>query len=140
MSRDKEMGNPDYLVNPRTGDSKPFSFKNAALKGASIKMEYEDDPKFKDAQDLYANCMVYATAYTETMLTRAKAEDPEVFAVKGMSKHEMQTHLVNNMCLPYSKFKAKMFRETTARINEKNYLNDDIRRLYNGGDKFHPYF
>tara|TARA_B110000305_G_C18868612_1_gene372078 strand:+ start:161 stop:319 length:159 start_codon:yes stop_codon:yes gene_type:complete len=52
-------------------------------------MEYEADPKFKDAQDIYANCMVYATAYTETMLTRAKAEDPEVFAVKGMSKDEM---------------------------------------------------
>ena len=74
------------------------------------------------------------------MLSRAKAEDPEVFAVKDMSKDEMQTHLVNNICLPYSKFKVKMFKETTAGIHEKNYLNDEIRRLFNGGDKFHPYF
>ena len=43
------------------------------------------------------------------------------------------------MCLPYAKLHSKLFRETTAKITEKNYLNDDIRRLYNDGDKFHPY-
>ena len=48
--------------------------------------------------------------------------------------------MVNNMCLPYSKLQAKVFRETTAKISEKNYVNDDIRRLYSGnGGKFHPY-
>ena len=140
MSRDKEMGDATYLMNKRDGDTKPFSFRNDMLKPKSTRMLYEEDPKFNDAQALYANCTVYALAYTETMLTRAKVEDPEIFAVKGMSKEEMQTHLVNNMCLPYSKFKAKMFRETTAKIHEKNYLNDEIRRLYNDGDKFHPYF
>ena len=43
------------------------------------------------------------------------------------------------MCLPYTKLSANVFRNTTADINEKRYLKDDIRRLYNGGDKFHPY-
>ena len=83
---------------------------------------------------------MYATAYTETMLTRAKAEEPEIFAIKGMSKQEMQVNMVNNMCLPYKKLQNRAFRDTTAKINEKAYLNDDIRRLSNGGDKFHPYF
>ena len=73
------------------------------------------------------------------MLTRAKLEDPEVFAMKGMSKAEMQTHLIHNMCLPYKQMHAKVFRDTTAKFTEKNYLNDEIRRLYNDGDKFHPY-
>jgi len=32
---------------------------------------------------------MWAASYTETMLTRVKAEDPEYFAVKGMNKAEM---------------------------------------------------
>ena len=44
------------------------------------------------------------------------------------------------MCLPYKKLQVRAFRDTTAKITEKNYLNDEIRRAYNGGDKFHPYF
>ena len=51
----------------------------------------------------------------------------------------MQTLMVNNMCLEYQKLHSKVFRETSASIKEKNYLNDDIRRLYAGGQKFHPY-
>ena len=74
------------------------------------------------------------------MLARAKAEEPDIFAVKGMGKSEMQAHLVHNMCLPYAKVNAKMFRERTAKLTEDAYLKDDIRRLHNGGDKFHPYF
>tara|TARA_B110000285_G_C14767893_1_gene442630 strand:+ start:371 stop:595 length:225 start_codon:yes stop_codon:yes gene_type:complete len=73
------------------------------------------------------------------MLTRAQVEDPEIFAKKGMSKNEMQSLMVNNMCLEYSKLHSKVFRETAASIKEKNYLNDDIRKLYAGGQKFHPY-
>ena len=103
-------------------------------------MAYDSFGEYKDASTLHKACVVYATAYTETMLTRAKAEDPEIFALRGMSKAEMQAHLTHNMCLPYAKVHSKVFRETTAKINEKTYLNDDIRRLYNGGDKFHPYF
>ena len=74
------------------------------------------------------------------MLTRAKLEEPEFFAMKNMSKEEMQQIMIHNMCLPYAKYQAKAFRDTTAKINENHYLKDEIRRLYNGGDKFHPYF
>ena len=100
---------------------------------------YDAHKDFKDANELHTKCLVYATAYTETMLTRAQVEDPEIFAMKGMNKSEMQQNMVHNMCLPYTKLQSKMFRETTAKINEKHYLDDDIRKLYNGGDKFHPY-
>ena len=43
---------------------------------------------------------MYASSYTEAMLTRAKAEEPDLFAMRGMQKEEMQSHLINNMCLP----------------------------------------
>lgn len=63
-------------------------------------------------------------AYTEVMLVRAKAEDPEIFAKKGMSKAELQTHMVHNMCLKYHKIHAKMFRDRTAAIYDEIYLKD----------------
>ena len=140
VNTDKQPAKTDYLLQPRDSESKPFSFTNGQLAGKSQKMAYDSFGEYKDASTLHKACVVYATAYTETMLTRAKAEDPEIFALRGMSKAEMQAHLTHNMCLPYAKVHSKVFRETTAKINEKTYLNDDIRRLYNGGDKFHPYF
>ena len=56
MSRDKEMGDATYLMNNRDGETKPFSFRNETLKPKSTRMLYEEDPKFNDAQALYANC------------------------------------------------------------------------------------
>ena len=140
MTTDKSTEKTDYLLQLRDSESKPFSFNNSILGGKSQKMAYDAYQDYSDASTLHQACVVYATAYTETMLTRAKAEDPEIFAMRGMSKEEMQAHLTHNMCLPYAKVHSKVFRETTAKITEKNYLNDEIRRLYNGGDKFHPYF
>ena len=63
---------------------------------------------------VHDRCLTFATAYTETMLQRALVEDPELFAVKGMNKAEMQVYMVHNMCLPYAKLHAKVFRNTTA--------------------------
>ena len=110
------------------------------MKGKSTQDLYKQYPDYIESSTLHTACITYATAYTETMLTRAVVDDPEIFAMRGMSKQEMQAHLVNNMCLQYSKLNARVFRDTTAKIDDKNYLNDDIRKLYNGGDKFHPYF
>ena len=139
MSTDKAPEASNYLVQDRHSRTKAFSYDNSHLGGRTQLDTYNSYKDYKDVSTLHKTCILYATAYTETMLTRAKAEDPDIFAMKGMSKSEMQTHLAHNMCLPYSKLHSKVFRETTAKIHEKNYLNDDIRRLYNDGDKFHPY-
>ena len=136
---DKEQGNSDYLKQPRDPGSKYFSFDQEQLAGKSMQEKYKEDVNFRAAHELHKKCTVYALAYTEVMLNRAKAEDPEIFAKKGMSKSEMQAHMVHNMCLNYSKVQAKMFRERTASIYDEQYLKDNIRRLNNGGDKFHPY-
>ena len=83
--------------------------------------------------------MIYATAYNHTMLKRLEKEKPEFYEENELDKGELVAHLTNNMCLPYAKYKSKMFRERTSAIKEKQHLHEDIRRLYNGGDRFHPY-
>jgi hypothetical protein len=82
---------------------------------------------------------MYATAYSQIVIRRLVAEQPEFLEENGVSKNEIITHLTNNMCYPYTKYKSRMFRERTAEIKAEEHLKDDIRRLYNGGDKFHPY-
>ena len=56
-----------------------------------------------------------------------------------MSRGEFVAHLQNNICLGVSKYKHSVFKETSAQISEDGFTNDKIRRLVNGGDKFHPY-
>lgn len=84
-------------------------------------------------------CMLYATAFNETMLKRLEKEKPEFYEENGIDKRELVAHLTNNMCLAQTKFKSKVFRDTTAKLKEKEHLQDQIRRLNNGGDRFHPY-
>ena len=55
---------------------------------------YEANKEYKEIKDLHKQCEFYAMAYTEVMLNRAKADDPEIFAMRGMCKEEMQTYLV----------------------------------------------
>jgi hypothetical protein len=88
---------------------------------------------------MYTMCKLYARAYNEIMLKRLEAEQADFYTENNIDKHELVAHLSNNMCLQYSKYKAKVFRDRNAEILEEQHLNDTIRRLYNGGDKFHPY-
>ncbi len=85
-------------------------------------------------------CMMYATAYNETMLKRMEKEKAEFFEENSINKRELVAHLTNNMCLPYTKYKNTVFRDTLAQIKSKEHLTEQIRRLANGGDRFHPYF
>ena len=38
-----------------------------------------------------------------------------------------------------NKYRAAVVKQTSAQIYEDGYMNDKVRRLVNGGDKFHPY-
>ena len=87
---DKEETNTNYLMQERPPVSKPFSMDMSMVGGKSQKEDFDKSPAFKTTDGLFKKCLIYAAAYTETMLTRAKVEDPEIFAVKGMSKSEMQ--------------------------------------------------
>ena len=83
--------------------------------------------------------MIYATAYSMTVLKRLIAEKPEFLEEAGATQDEMITHLSNNMCLPYQKYSSRMFRERTVELKEEDFLRSSIKKLYNHGDKFHPY-
>ena len=85
-------------------------------------------------------CIMYAQSYSLVMLRRLKAEKEDFFEEAGVTENEMVAHLTNNMCLPYSKLKSQAYRSATAQIKDKAHIKDEIRRLYNDGDQFHPYF
>ena len=126
-------------MDSRPANTKPFALTSDLLDGASRTELYDKDPQWKEAKQLHTMCTMYASAYNETMLKRLEKEKPEFFEENNINKQEMIAHLTNNMCLPYTKFKGKVFRDTTARLKEKEHLQEQIRRLSNGGDRFHPY-
>ena len=97
------------------------------------------NPYHETAETVYNNCMIYARSYTETMLHRVLEEEPDFFEEKPISKQEFMAHLQNNLCIGASKYRSFTMKDTSAKVTEQYYLNDKIRRLTNGGDKFHPY-
>ncbi len=128
-----------YLLNERTPEDKAFTLNQAEMTGRTARETYHSYTDFKVADDQYRHCFEHATAFTNTLLTRVENEEPEIFQSRGIDRGAMHIKLIKNMCLNEGQMRARVMRETTARINEKRYLNDDIRRLSNDGNKFHPY-
>jgi len=119
--------------------SKHFALDNDAVKGPYKVDEYKQYPEFKDAHFINQNCALLATSFNELMVLRLLKEKPDYLEEHNISKAELVTHLTNNMCLREQKYFSKVFRDTTAQLRSKRYLNDEMRRLSNGGDRFHPY-
>ena len=78
-----------YLKQNRTSDTKPFSIHKDQLVGDSKIQQYENSADYRDVKGMYDSCLQYANSYTKIMLNRAAVEDPEIFAVKGISREEM---------------------------------------------------
>ena len=108
----------------RPANTKPFALTPDNLDGASRAELYDTDKEFKQAKEMHSMCMIYATAYNETMLKRLEKEKPEFYEENNLSRGELVAHLTNNMCLTYTKYKSKVFRDTTARLKEKEHLNE----------------
>ena len=123
----------------RPANTKPFAVTPDYLNGSSVVEAYDKSQDWQQAKELHTMCTMYATAYNSTMLKRLEKEKPDFFAENNIEKAEMIVHLTNNMCLPYTKYKSRVFRSTTANLKEGEHLKDQIRRLSNGGDRFHPY-
>ena len=100
---------------------------------------YDQYHMYKEIKQLHNQCLLYANAYSATLLKRLEGERPEFFEENGITRESLCTQLSHNICLPYTKLRGKAFRDTTVKIKEKAHLQDQIRRLSNGGDKFHPY-
>ena len=124
----------------RAATQKPFNTPYDAMAGATNKeLLKKANPAYEEARKVYDNCMMYAYSYTQTMLNRVLEEEPDFFEDKEISRPEFVAHLQNNLCLGASKYHSFVMKDTQAKLTENYFLNDKIRRLTNGGDKFHPY-
>lgn len=112
------------MTSERPSNTKPFAVSPDYLDGASQVELYDSNEDFKNAKQMHNMCMLYATAYNETMLKRLEKEKPEFYEENNISKPELVAHLTNNMCLAYTKYKSKVFRDTTAALKEKEHLNE----------------
>ncbi len=107
----------------RPPNTKPFALTSDDVEGASLMELYDKNTNFKQAKELHNMCMLYATAFNETMLKRLEKEKPEFYEENNISSRgELVAHLTNNMCLQYTKYKSKVFRDTTAQLKEKEHL------------------
>ena len=123
----------------RPANTKAFAIDTELLAGRTVAETYNAYPDFEQSIQMQRMCTMYANAYSETMVTRLLQEQPDFFEDKPWSKAGFITHLSNNVCLPLAKSHSVVFRDTTAKIIEKRHTTDVIRRLNNGGDRFHPY-
>ena len=102
-------------------------------------LRYAQIPDYVAARRTYQLCENAASVYATYMADRLEAEEPEVFAEKGYSKKQVVNQIVQNICLAEKKVFAKVTIDANAEVNEENDLKSYARRLYNGGDRFHPY-
>ena len=61
----------EYLEQERSSDTKTFSVNNNLVNTKSAEMLYRQYPDYVESNQLHKACIVYAAAYSETMLTRA---------------------------------------------------------------------
>ena len=123
----------------RQPHEKAFAMNSSDLQGQKFKLAYGKNKGFMAAEEDFRRGMLYAQAYTTTMMNRLNNEEPEYFDDKNISKDEFTVHLMSNLCLEQRKNKNAAFAEATAQMIEESHLKDRIRRLNNGGDRFHPY-
>jgi len=123
----------------RPSDTKYFALSPDYIDGASRIETLNANDEYKAAKQIHTMCQIYAAAYNETMLLRLEKEKPEFFEENNISKKELVVHLTNNMCLKENKYHSLAYRNAMVGIKEKQHLNEEIRRLSNDGDRFHPY-
>ena len=108
----------------RPANTKYFALTPDDLDGASRAELYDSNPDFEQAKEMHTMCMIYATSYNNIMLKRIESEQPEFFEENNLDKDEFVAHLNNNMCLAFTKYKNKVFRDTTVKLKEKEHLSD----------------
>ena len=113
------------MAENRPGNTKYFSVPMENLDGFSKKEKYAKYDNFKAIKEMKHMCMTYAAAYADTMLARLDQEQPEYFQdPENKSRPELTLDIATNMCLKVSKYHSRVFRDTHAKVIEKDYLND----------------
>ena len=129
----------DFRKTIRGPTEKAFSIPLALMTGESNVQKFRKYQDFSEAEDLARTCQMYAAAYTSTMLMRIKKEEPDYFEANGINEMEIKNKIQHNLCLDVNQYRSKVFQKTYVNIIDEAHVTDEIRRIYNGGMKFHPY-
>ena len=98
----------------RQPHEKTFALRSSDLQGQKFKLSYNKNKSFLAAEEDFKRCMLYAQAYTATMMNRLNNEEPDYFEDKPVSKDEFAVHLMSNLCLEQRKQKNAAFADATA--------------------------
>ena len=126
-------------VNQRESGKKVFNIPSSQLKGYSTVEKYKENKDYQQAQEMQRSCMILAQSYASIMVKRITSEQPEFFETTSHDEASFKTHLANNFCIRETQNQAVAFRHAHADMIEDSYTKDSMRRMINGGDKFHPY-
>ena len=73
------------------------------------------------------------------MKRRLVEEQPDYFEERGVDEGTFRKGFIREVCYENEKAYAVLAKKRIFDVNAKQRLTDQIRRLNNGGDKFHPY-
>ena len=132
--------NSDFRKLERPPNTKRFVLHENQPVGRSNVEKFSAYPVFKEAEQYARTCNLYANAYVSTILQRLEKEDPSYFADKDFTKEEIANKVMHNLCLELNQYRNKVFQETLADMMDKQDTRNEMRKLNNGGQKFHPYF
>jgi hypothetical protein len=119
---------------------KYFSISSLDVSGESNMETFKPYKDYQIKEQTMKACMVYARAYVETAMNRLADADPDFLRNNDISQRELELQLTNNICQEAQIIRNAAFVKTQADIVERKYVKEDIRRLINGGQRFHPYF
>ncbi len=92
-----------------------------------------------EAMGMLDNCHEHARLYSLQTYVRLSEENSDFLGETGLTPKEWVNQSTFNLCLPLQKRFAAVYRQTEARRRDDVDVKDTIRRLYNGGDHYHPY-
>ena len=118
---------------------KAFVRQPDEISGFSATEPYRNDAKLSELERATDMCLKYAQSYSHTFAHRLLAEEPDFFEEKGVSKETFLARMESNICMNIMQYKNKVYREFEANLHDKLETTQEMRRLANGGDKFHPY-
>ena len=122
---------------PREYSTRAFT-STQKLTGRSAKEQYGDFLQSKHNKAMIA-CLNWGSDYFAIMKRRVQEESPEYFEERGTDMNEFKRQFLHEVCYEQIATYDAAYRNKTVDIVSKGVLNDQIRRLTNKGDKFHPY-
>lgn len=79
----------DFRKQERKPEDKAFAFRTDQLMGRTLIEKFQQNPDYVAVDQMSRACVLYASAYTDTMIRRILKEEPEFFNDKEFTMQEM---------------------------------------------------